>query len=434
MGDPGDGGTAREPADEEADGAFEFGDVGSDDSKADESASQDSADAGNDDGPELSNPDDDGSTDGKEQASPNAMAGAADFTEDDDPAEDDDVGEDPLTTDHGGERAGEGGSERGGDCGAGPEFDAVGFSQDDDVDFGGSGSDQSGPAGQSPPPEEEAAGEGDSDNGGSGEFYDIDPVSESEKAFNFAEKQSKAAYEFAYEGATQNPMTKLLRKYTSEEVRKRLDQVFSRKMLGSVLIGMSFTNIIVVSIDAATGRPGIFWWEPFLWVGIFVLSVFIFVWWERLARTATEAANTAAESASEAAESASKKAEAATKKAEAASEAASQAAETATGRDGDEGTTSKPTTLDGKGQTAGSDAGDEVGERRPPPRRRAPDRRPNKRFEQEPTTQQRLSTYENGEEFEHVDSKELPPQGSGFENAGRADRSSATQQPHAPDR
>lgn len=256
-----------------------------------------------------------------------------------------------------------------------------------------------------------------SDDGSDGAFYNIDPVDESEKAFNFAEKQSKAAYEFAYKEATQNPLTKLLRKYTSRQVRERLDQVFSRKMLGSVFIGMSATNIVMVSVDAYLRKnPTVPWWEPLLWMGIFGLSVFVFVWWERLARKATEAANQAAESATEAAESASKKAEAAS---EAASQAAETATETATGGDEVE-TTSKPTTLNGKGQTAGG----YTGGKRAPARRRAPDRRPNKRFEQESTTQQRLSTYE-GEAFEQVELDALPQQGGGFENAGVAEPESA---------
>jgi membrane protein involved in colicin uptake len=160
--------------------------------------------------------------------------------------------------------------------------------------------------------------------------------------------------------------------------------------------------------------------------------VFIFVWWERLARTATEAANQAAESANQAAESASEAAESATKKAEAASEAASQAAESATGGDPTEGDDSmaSPTKLDA-GKQAG--AGQQAGTHRAPARRRAPDRRPNKRFQNDDSRQQRLSTDENGDEFEQVELEELPQQGGGFENAGRTDRGSTNRLPQVED-
>lgn len=283
-----------------------------------------------------------------------------------------------------------------------------------------------------PPDEGDSASNGEAAENGSGDdaFYNIDPVDESEKAFSFAEKQSKAAYEFAYKEATQNPLTKLLRRYTSREVRERLDQVFSRKMLGSVFIGMSATNIVMVSVDAYLRKnPTVPWWEPLLWVAIFSASVAVFVWWERLARKATEAANQAAESATEAASEA---AESASKKAEAASEAASQAAESATGGDETGDTTATPTKLNGKGQTAGSYPGGGADTRAPPARRRAPDRRPNKRFEPETTTQQRLSRYED-EAFEQVDVSELPQQGGGFENAGGTDAETVGHQPLAED-
>lgn len=271
-----------------------------------------------------------------------------------------------------------------------------------------------------------------------GGFYDIDPVDESQKAFNFAEKQSKAAYEFAYKEATQNPLARLLRKYTNQKVRRRLEQVFSRKMLGSVFIGMAFTNIINVSVHAYLRKnSAVPWWEPLIWLVVFWSAVAVFVWWERLARKASEAATKAAESASEAAETASEAAESASEKAEAATEAASQAAETATetATDAKTGNTKapKPTKLDGKGQTAGAYAPDDAGRRRAPARRRAPDRRPNKRFRGESTTQERLSSFEDGhageqdaaEEFEQRQFEELPQQGGGFKNAGEPSRRSS---------
>lgn len=97
---------------------------------------------------------------------------------------------------------------------------------------------------------------------GDGGVWEFDLVEESQAAFQFAETRSLAAAETAYDRATHNPLIRLVRKYTSPEVRDRIDEVFSRRMLGSVLVGGAFTEIIKVATDAMLHETA--WWEIFV--------------------------------------------------------------------------------------------------------------------------------------------------------------------------
>jgi hypothetical protein len=268
---------------------------------------------------------------------------------------------------------------------------------------GSSGSSRSGndPSDPSDPP----------DDGGGG-VWEFDPVQESQAAFQFAEDRSLAAAETAYDRATHNPLTRLVRKYTSPEVRDRIDEVFSRRMLGSVLVGGAFTEIIKVATDAMLHETA--WWEIFVWVAIFITSLFIFVWWERLAHGASEAAAEAAEKASEAAS------EAAEKASEAASEAtASESPGKAAS--GMAGPGVAPPTGD-EGATAATRAG---GKRPSAVRSRSrsathhantPEREPNKRFEHD---DEGAVPYNDVVDEAEAATRD-PFEGSGFEDPGEA--------------
>lgn len=68
--------------------------------------------------------------------------------------------------------------------------------------------------------------------------------------------------------------------------REQLDRLFSRKMLGSVLIGSSLGKVVEwqlnVRFDGASEMTA-------AWSAVFVLSVVIFVFWEHLERSAEDA-------------------------------------------------------------------------------------------------------------------------------------------------
>ena len=247
------------------------------------------------------------------------------------------------------------------------------------------------------------------DDGGNGDsaFYEIDPVEESQQAFRFAEKRSRAAAETAYKHAAGSWFGRQIKRYTSPQVRKRLDEVFSRRMLGSVLVGGAFSKIVETSIGVAFGDSSL--WYPVMWAAVFSLSTVVFVWWEHLSRRASEAAEKASETAEKATETASEAAEKATETASEAAEKATEAAAEATG---------EATPPAAKGGTAKRpeepSATASAGARRPTAvhsRRRSAERRPNKRF-----------AGESGERLVELTDKEQEPvyEGGGFKNAGDA--------------
>lgn len=255
----------------------------------------------------------------------------------------------------------------------------------------------------------------DPSDGGSGS-WNFDPVEESQAAFQFAEQQSRAAAESAYGHVLESPLGWLIKRYTNPEVRKRLDEVFSRRMLGSVMVGGAFSKIIESVLGASLGSSSVL--LPIAWTLVFLVATLVFVWWEQLARQANEAAEKASEAASEAAEKASETAE---KASEAASEAAS-------GKD----PSTKTSEMVGAGVTQaagnreeGATAAIRAGGRRPTAVRsrsrrpdrpsNAPDRRPNERFDD---GTERGRADDAGDDVADAD----PFEGSGFENPADAVR------------
>ena len=283
-----------------------------------------------------------------------------------------------------------------------------------DDSSGGSSSSGNDPSDPSDPPD------------GGGGVWQFDPVKESQAAFQFAETRSLAAAETAYDRATHNVLSRYIKKYTSPEVRDRIDEVFSRRMLGSVLVGGAFTQIITVSIDAMLHETA--WWEILVWVAIFITSLFIFVWWERLAHSASEAAAEAAEKASEAASEAAEKASETAEKASETAEKASEAASEATASEspgkaasGMAGPGVAPPTGD-EGATAATRAG---GKRPSAVRSRSrsathhantPEREPNKRFEHD---DEGAVPYDDVVDEAEAATRD-PFEGSGFEDPGEA--------------
>lgn len=253
----------------------------------------------------------------------------------------------------------------------------------------------------------------DPSDDGSG-FYEFNPVEESQTAFQFAEKQSRAAAESAYKHAAGSLIGRFVRKYTNPEVRKRLDEVFSRRMLGSVFVGGAFSKIIESSIEVYFGASSVC--RPVMWLTIFSSSTIVFVWWEHLTRRASEAAEKASETADKASEAAS---ETADKASEAASEAAQKASETASEATGN-APESETAEVVSAGVTnavgareGGASAATRAGENRPiAVRFRSPARRPNKRFEDGERASELIETDR--------ESVELAFEGSGFENPADA--------------
>ncbi|WP_433633853.1 hypothetical protein [Halomicrococcus sp. NG-SE-24] len=80
-------------------------------------------------------------------------------------------------------------------------------------------------------------------------------------------------------------------------VRRRIDKVFSRKMLGAVFVGTAATQAtektVVVAFAGEVSK------QLLAWVGVFVASVVAFVWWDRIERRTELAADEATEEMAE---------------------------------------------------------------------------------------------------------------------------------------
>ncbi|WP_440008579.1 hypothetical protein [Halomicrococcus sp. SG-WS-1] len=80
-------------------------------------------------------------------------------------------------------------------------------------------------------------------------------------------------------------------------VRRRIDKVFSRKMLGAVFVGTAATQAtektVVVAFAGEVSK------QLLAWVGLFVVSVAAFVWWDRIERRTELAAGEATEEMTE---------------------------------------------------------------------------------------------------------------------------------------
>lgn len=68
-------------------------------------------------------------------------------------------------------------------------------------------------------------------------------------------------------------------------VRHRVEELFSRKVLGSVLVGATTTRAIEVSVGVAFGELS--WLRIPVWDVIWVSAVALFVWWDRVEHRAT---------------------------------------------------------------------------------------------------------------------------------------------------
>ncbi len=77
--------------------------------------------------------------------------------------------------------------------------------------------------------------------------------------------------------------------------RKRLEEVFGRKTLGSVLVGSSIFKIVEATLNQQK-------WLLAGWLLLSLLFTLLFLWWERLAHAADTAVEKAADAAEKAAE------------------------------------------------------------------------------------------------------------------------------------
>lgn len=87
-----------------------------------------------------------------------------------------------------------------------------------------------------------------------------------------------------------------------KSARDRIDEVFSRQMLGSVAVGSSFMKVVEWSVTSLTkylytsSAPwGSVVSNLMLWSLAFILSVFIFVYWDDIERRYEEAKEKAEE-------------------------------------------------------------------------------------------------------------------------------------------
>lgn len=76
-------------------------------------------------------------------------------------------------------------------------------------------------------------------------------------------------------------MTDILEKGT--EARKRLESIFSRKVLGSILISTTIGRILKVIVDMASGN---YIDRLAIWIAAAIIAVFLFMWWEKVSDTA----------------------------------------------------------------------------------------------------------------------------------------------------
>lgn len=63
-------------------------------------------------------------------------------------------------------------------------------------------------------------------------------------------------------------------------IRQQVEELFSRRILGSVLIAATTTRTIEVSVGVAFGAMS--WLRIPVWIGIWTTAVAVFVWWEHI--------------------------------------------------------------------------------------------------------------------------------------------------------
>ncbi|MFC6733422.1 MULTISPECIES: hypothetical protein [unclassified Haladaptatus] len=71
-------------------------------------------------------------------------------------------------------------------------------------------------------------------------------------------------------------------------VRRRLDEIFSRQLLGAVLVGAGAAKIVEKVINIVLGPSDVR--QLVGWTVMFFLAIALFVWWERVAKAANSAA------------------------------------------------------------------------------------------------------------------------------------------------
>lgn len=91
-------------------------------------------------------------------------------------------------------------------------------------------------------------------------------------------------------------MKELIPYVGNEKTANRIDEIFSRKMLGSVLVGSTAGKIVEKIIELFTGTTIT---ELFGWIVAFTFAVMLFIWWEEVESTATKTASEAKEKVSD---------------------------------------------------------------------------------------------------------------------------------------
>ncbi|WP_435145863.1 hypothetical protein [Halobaculum sp. P14] len=121
----------------------------------------------------------------------------------------------------------------------------------------------------------------------------------------------------------------LLPETPDPDVVRRIDEVFSRKMLGSVVVGSTVSQMLSKSVLLTVGTD--YGAQLVAWAALFVAALALFVYWEHVEESTSKTAQRTAEKASEAAK---KAAETVADDAEAAKEAAAAATDETSGDGG----------------------------------------------------------------------------------------------------
>ncbi len=87
-------------------------------------------------------------------------------------------------------------------------------------------------------------------------------------------------------------MKELLPYVGSEKTIDRVDQIFSRKMLGSVFVGSTAGKIVEKIIELVSSTTIT---ELISWTVAFVIAVMLFIWWDEVESAAVDTATSAKE-------------------------------------------------------------------------------------------------------------------------------------------
>jgi ABC-type dipeptide/oligopeptide/nickel transport system permease component len=91
-------------------------------------------------------------------------------------------------------------------------------------------------------------------------------------------------------------MKELIPYVGGEKAIDRIDQIFSRKMLGSVLVGSTAGKIVEKIIELISNTT---FSALIAWIVAFIIAVVLFVWWDEIQSATVDTAGDAKEKVSD---------------------------------------------------------------------------------------------------------------------------------------